>query len=259
LASRLYGTARLSAVDTHTVAMRTVKGVTYVPIPAADGKTFAGLLTVDLPLGVKAGQEFNIVVRRISTQTVTEVIIQKNGRKARGSDSNTKTWRYVTGAFQIKIPVTTEGLLLGSEENTLAIMKARLAVMSPSYRWYPVLKRYLDYVSARVDGCGGNASAVPPSLQGVPPKGHGKCEHHAGNDCKHIGKIAGLIFDRFGDFEGFFLETEDGEAKFFSREKDIAILAERAWRERLRITVWSTDEDTHRPRRVVVHTPPVAF
>ena len=66
-------------------------------------------------------------------------------------------------------------------------------------------------------------------------------------------------FDRFGDFEGFLLETEDGEAKFFSREKDIAILAERAWRERLRITVWSKDDDRHRPLRVVVHDPPVPF
>jgi hypothetical protein len=26
------------------------------------------------------------------------------------------------------------------------------------------------------------------------------------------GKIAGLIFDRYGDFEGFLLDTEDGEA-----------------------------------------------
>jgi hypothetical protein len=44
-------------------------------------------------------------------------------------DPNTKTWRYVTGAFQVKIPVTTEDMPLGPEENTLAIMKARLAAL----------------------------------------------------------------------------------------------------------------------------------
>ena len=268
LASRLYGTNLITAVDANTIALTSVRGVSYVPIPAAQDKTFAGLFTVDLPLGVKAGQEFNIVVRRLATQTVTQVIIQKRGHAARhkagqkaGADSNTKSWRYVTGAFQVKIPVTTEDLLLGPEENTLAIMKARLAAMSPAYRWYPVLKRYIEYISGRVDGSGGNATAIPPSLQGCQPKGHGKHERHHEPTCKHTGKIAGLIFDRFGDFEGFVLDTEDGDAKFFSRERDMRNLAERAWRERLRISVWSEEEERerHRPVRVVVHDPPVGF
>src|SRR5258708_25161424 len=35
-------------------------------------------------------------------------------------------WRYVTGAFQVTIPVTTEEAILPSDENTLAIMKWRL-------------------------------------------------------------------------------------------------------------------------------------
>ena len=53
------------------------------------------------------------------------------------------------------------------EENTLAIMKARLAAMSPSYRWHPALKRYIDYVSARVDGSGGDADDIAPSFDGT--------------------------------------------------------------------------------------------
>jgi hypothetical protein len=253
MASRLYGTNLLTAADANTIAFHSVKGVTYIPIPAADGKTFAGLFTVDLPLGVKAGQEFNIVVRRISTQTVTEVIIQKRGGKAHAADNTTKTWRNVTGAFQVKVPVTTEHRLLGSEENTLAIMKARLAAMSSSYRWYPVLKRYIDYVSARVDGAGGNASAVAPSLQGVPakPHPHGHRDHRG-----HTGKISGLVFDSFGDFEGFLLDTECGELRFFSREKDLKDLAVRAWRERLRITVFSDADDRDRPMRIILRDPP---
>ena len=73
------------------------------------------------------------------------------------------------------------------------------------------------------------------------------------------GKIAGLIFDRFGDFEGFLLDTEDGEHKLYSREKDVEELAERAWRERLRITVWVERDELHRPLTVIVREPPVVF
>lgn len=73
------------------------------------------------------------------------------------------------------------------------------------------------------------------------------------------GKIAGLIFDRFGDFEGFVLDTEDGERKFFSREKEMEELAERAWRERLRITVWAERDEPHRPLSIIVREPPAPF
>jgi hypothetical protein len=40
-----------------------------------------------------------------------------------------------------------------------------------------------------------------------------KCE-------ERTGKISGLIFDRCGDFEGFILNTVEGEHRFFSREAD---------------------------------------
>lgn len=41
----------------------------YVPIPFGTGDSFAGLLTVDLPPTVVKGQEFDIVVRRITVRT----------------------------------------------------------------------------------------------------------------------------------------------------------------------------------------------
>jgi hypothetical protein len=140
IAARLYGSHRLSAVDAHTIGFDAVRGVTYVPIPPASAKTLAGLFTVDLPRGVRRGQEFDIVVRRISTQQVTDVVIGKPARSPRTGAAATRKWRYVTGAFQVKIPVTTEEQLLGPEENTLAILKARLAAMSLDYRWYPVVQ-----------------------------------------------------------------------------------------------------------------------
>jgi hypothetical protein len=73
------------------------------------------------------------------------------------------------------------------------------------------------------------------------------------------GKICGLIFDHFGDFAGFVLETEHGEHRFHSREKEMEELAERAWKERLRITVHVDRSEPHRPLWIVVHQPPAAL
>ena len=56
--------------------------------------------------------------------------------------------------------------MLVPEENILAIMKARLQAMSPANRWYPVLQRYILYISARVDGLGGDSGAIKPSIPG---------------------------------------------------------------------------------------------
>src|SRR5207237_7684845 len=75
-------------------------------------------------------------------------------------------WRYVTGTFQIKIPVGTPETLLGAERSTLAIFKWRLQQMSPANRWYPVLQRYIIYLNARITELGGNPDAIPPSPLG---------------------------------------------------------------------------------------------
>jgi hypothetical protein len=259
LAARLYGTHELSAADSNTIQCIVVRGVTYVPIPSAAGQNFAGLFTVDLPIGVVRGEEFNILVRRITSKQIGDTNIQAQAQLG-VAVRRIKRERYIAGTFQIKIPVTTESVLLGTEENALAILKARLQAMSPLYRWYPVLKRYIDYVSGRVNGSGGNAGAVVPSLQGVPATtttGH-ECPSRE-HSSEHTGKIAGLLFDRFGDFEGFLLDTEAGEHAFFSRERDVKDLAERAWRERLRITILAERDGCHRLLRIIIKEPPALF
>jgi hypothetical protein len=68
-----------------------------------------------------------------------------------------------------------------------------------------------------------------------------------------------LIFDHFGDFEGFILNTEEGEHRYFSRETEIRTLAERVWYERLRITVLVERDDPCRPRKIIVREPPAPF
>ncbi|MEJ2747937.1 MAG: hypothetical protein P8183_08505, partial [Anaerolineae bacterium] len=68
LANRIYGTHLLSASDSNTVDCKVEHGVTYVPIPPGTTENIAGLLTIDLPTTVVVGQEYNILVRRVSTR-----------------------------------------------------------------------------------------------------------------------------------------------------------------------------------------------
>jgi hypothetical protein len=39
----------------------------------------------------------------------------------------------------------------------------------------------------------------------------------------------------------------------------MAELVERAWRERLRLTVWAERDEPHRPLTIVIHQPPAMF
>jgi hypothetical protein len=161
-----------------------------------------------------------------------------------------RNWRYVVGIFQVTIPVATEDLLLRDEENTLAIMKWRLQQMSPANRWYPVLERYISYISGRVDGFGGNANDVPPSSIGFFPAKHGETGER--DYIEFTGKVIAINFDRFGDFQGFRLLTEAGhEHEFYNRGQEIEKLINRAWEERIVISVVVEKEDRHVPVKII--------
>ena len=127
----------------------------------------------------------------------------------------------------------------------------------PRSRWHPVFERYIKQIEERVVALGGDPSTIQPSSSGDgKPPDHG---HEGSHRFESTGKITGLLFDRFGDFEGFLLDTDDGERKFRSRERDMETLAERAWRERLRITVFAERDEPHRPVSIIVRSPPVSF
>jgi hypothetical protein len=261
LASRLYPSNTFSAADAHTIQFNTVKGVTYIPIPPGSGQNFAGLFTVDLPFGthgVRAGQKFEILVRRVSTRRANSD--QKPSESARadtGKFRSLRNWRYVVGIFQVTIPVKKEELLLWDEENTLAIMKWRLQQTSPSNRWHPVLQRYISYLAGRVDSFGGNANKVPPANIGFVPIKPGELKRR---EMEFTGKVASVNFDRFGDFEGFRLLTEDGyEEEFHSREHEIEKLANRAWVERFVISVIVEGAQRHHPVKIIYRRAPHPF
>jgi hypothetical protein len=235
----------LIASDPHTVELDVTSRYAYIPIPFGASGNFGGLFTVDLPLGVRYGQEFNIVVRRLSTRQVPAVDVpQIRARAATRSrravkEQITRDWRYVVGSFQITIPVKREETLLWPEENLLAILKWRLQQQPAGGRWIPVLKRYIAYVSGRVQGFGGDPGTILPSPTGAPPpKGKGK----GSEGFEFTGKVCEVVFDCFGGFEAFVLECCTGCHRFHSHERAIADLVLRACRERLTLTVVANRE-----------------
>jgi len=214
---------------------------------------------VDLPQTVITGEQFKIVVRRISTRAIKDDSPAHAGAAAgtvagtrnSGSRMTASNWRYVVGTFQVTIPVSTREHLLWPEENTLAIMKWRLSRLAPTNRWHPVLQRYVAYLGAKVSGLGGNPGAILPSPSGVPVV----CHPHEGAQ-SITGKIATIAFDRFGDFEGFCLLSEHGHVNHFvSREHATLDLVRRAWFERDTVIVYFQPEERRIPVSIVLRSP----
>ena len=284
LAAKLYSHSELSASDPHTISCPVTGGVTYVPIPPGGGDSFAGLLTIDLPTTVVTGQEFNVVVRRITTRRNVQTVegrqpvqIVEGRQPVRAVDSRidvpsgperdtlplatnkaeliaerkrARNWRYVTGTFQIRIPVGSSATLLGPELNTLAIFKWRLQQMAPVNRWYPVLQRYILYLSARVTELGGNPDAVPASPLGyweAPTKSGG------GEGKTYTGKITEVIFDCRGRMEGFVLrECCDRDLRLRACDRDLESIVLQACTGRYEVTVRTTAKDPSQVDQLIV-------
>lgn len=245
LASRHYSLLRLTKADAHTIRCMT-GALTYIPIPAGTGPNLAGLITLDLPQTVRAGQMFHVVVRRLSTRSI--------GRDTVKGRTNPLSWRYVVGAFQINIPVETSKTLLDPEESILAVYKWKIEQVPSTNRWHPVLRRYIDQLSGRFAGLGGSPGSVQPSQTGGKP-GVGKGETSRQIEC--TGKVEALIFDRFGDFEGFLLRTERGQKLTFSaREHAIEDRVREAWLDRLVISVFVEPSDRQQPVMIVLRRAP---
>jgi hypothetical protein len=266
LAAQFYAGHTLTAVDANTIQIQVVSKVTYVPIPSGTGRSFAGLFTLDLPASIRVGEEFEIVVRRITTKQVPEAPppppppqIKRSRAAARKAVVHRPLlWRYITGTFLVKIPVQKENTILPGDENLLSILKWRLGLIGPGSRWYPVLLRYISYLSQRITGMGGNPAKIPPSPNGYQPSPPGhkpEREEHC-----YTGKVISMFFDRFGDFEGFDLCSENGEEHSFSAfEYEIEELIYLAWVERFVITVCVRDCDCRPVVSVILRRAPRAL
>ncbi len=68
-----------------------------------------------------------------------------------------------------------------------------------------------------------------------------------------------LIYDCFGDFEGFLLDVCGKEFRFFAREHEIEKLVEQAWRQRIAIGVVVRIADKRRAISIILRRAPEPF
>jgi hypothetical protein len=235
------------------------------------------LLTVDLPLGIRDGDLYTVVVRQL---TDAAQLVKGRGpgnantarlaaaagsagkkvSRAKGDPSIILRWRRVLGAFQINLRVLRKQNLLAPEEHRLALFRWIAENILPQSRWYPVMQRYILQLAGRVDGFGGNSGIIVASSSGnIPGQSSGGETHHEHH--KHheevSGKVSELLFDHFGDFEGFSLETPFGEfQRFHSRERRVLEIVRAALEERSWLTVIRESKKHDEVLSIVVRVPP---
>jgi len=200
----------LRKLDAHTLSID-LADVTYIPIPRAAAGTHAGLITLTLPDGVRAGQVFRADFHQI------------NGLRQR-----------INGSFRFTVPVGDETVMLPQEVRHLAFLRYVAQKRPASSRWQPIFARWTALLADKVRALGGDPDQVPPSLPD--PQG-GAPEPEPGRLECICGKVCRLLYDCFGDFEGFVLETCDGELHVPAREPAIERVVHRACCERERLTV----------------------
>lgn len=196
-------------------------------------------------------------------------------------------WRETLGAFQLGIPVSVKADMLAHHLRLLSLLRWRAEWLRPNSRWYDAFIRYVALTAEKVRALGGNPDAVPATPDGgIPLPGQngdlgGEGGMGAGGEpldaiCElgadawpgdtaglepadgakariGSGKVSGLLFDHFGDFEGFTLETYDGSHhRFFSREAAILDLVKTAWSERQLVSVLTVSATSRRVRRVLI-------
>jgi len=162
-ASAMYTTHALARVDSHTLSCP-ARGLTFIPLPAGTEVNYAGLLSVDLPLGVSRGQVFNVVVRQVTNAFGKPPVIIEFAPATAVANLE---WRQVLGAFQLTIPVRTSAVILEREERWLSVFKWIGQAIPVDSCWYPVFTRYLDQLGGRVTGLGGNPDDILPSPDGT--------------------------------------------------------------------------------------------
>ena len=251
LAAKRYSPVKYTRLDPHTIEFP-VHRISYVPVPAgAVSLNHTGLLTVDLPPGVRKGQRFDAVLRQLTLHGIDKQVPRVLEALGKEGSVRLPVWKQVLGTVQVGIPVDVKEALLGPEEHLFSLMQWILKSVPAHDRWYPVFHRYVSEIGQRVRGLGGDPAKVPPSPTGYWQHPGHKPEGRGGETVvTFCGKVGELVYDRFGDFEGFVLDTEDGDRIFRSREHQVEEVAKRAWAERIAITVRAERHAAERPMSI---------
>ena len=157
LASAKYRHHRLKRIDKHTIRYET-GGISYLPIPFTDG-SFPGLLTIDLPEGVKHGEAFTVVVRQVSG-------VRPQYDLRRVKSERLVDWRHIVGSWQLTIPVRKKAEILPAQQRLLSNLRWIERAIPAGNRWVPVFGKYVAQIVDRVDALGGDSSKVAPSADG---------------------------------------------------------------------------------------------
>ena len=150
-----------TVVNKHTIQFK-VADVSWLFIPSSSSQFIPALISIKLPDNITYGQTFRISVHQVSGIYDRKII----------------------GGFEFKIPVSKAELILDEERSTLSVMKYIASTIPPDNRWYPIFKRYLQFLSDKVDALGGNADAIHPNPDGSgdpykpPVKPEDSCEDH---------------------------------------------------------------------------------
>lgn len=197
LAASKYRSHRLRRIDEHTIRLAT-GGITYLPIPFSDEK-FPGMLTIDLPEGVKKGEVYKVVVRQITCEKPATDISHRINKQYSGL-------RHITGSFQLTIPVRDKVDILTGQERLLSNLRWIGQAIPAKSSWSLVFSKYTTHIADRVDSLGGNSSKIYASPTGQWQEARRRCRLFA----TVITIIISLFAVAFGTLSVGLMTTIDG-------------------------------------------------
>ncbi len=242
------GPQTLSKQDANTITCP-ARNITYIPIPGRVTQPMPGLITLQLPPTVRVGEEFKVDVQQHSGLTFDTRFGRIESSASQPNDLNFST-RKVLGAFRMTAVVKAGAPLLHKAVRNLAVLKYILQAIPTNDGWYPVFVRYIGQLGDKVGGLGVDPGQIGPSPDdpGI-PGGAGEGKVHC-----YTGKVCEVIFDCFGDFEGFILESCDGRHRFRSSEVGIGRLVLKACQDRLWLSVCVREDDRDRIHEIIVRS-----
>ena len=117
--------ADVKIIDSHTLIL-SANDVTYLPIPSVKRIKVAGAITIELPEGIKKGQNWKV-----------DVIHLRGGKQQ------------VVGGFQIDIQVKVAKEIHAFESQLLKHVFGQLSLTAPNNRWHPVLQYRVNTLRER--------------------------------------------------------------------------------------------------------------
>jgi hypothetical protein len=141
--------------------------------------------------------------------------------------------RSIVASFQLTIPVSTAHQMVPEAQRSFDVLSAVGATIGAGDRWRPVFDRYLRALGSQLTSIGGDAKEHAPGRPGLPGR--------AGKGV--TGKVVEILYDCFGDFEGFVIDSCGSLHRFHAREHRIWRLVELAAKERLVVVVEPAHDD----------------